>query len=169
MAVLPSAERDTERPRLAAPTAPEPTSLVPCWVQTPALLVQTHAAPALPLSAYPPTMAVLPSAETDTEVPCRAGSTAPVPCNFGPCCKNCARAGWEESSVAETRTISATRWRIFMGTLQRRHHPTRQSSWQFRRPRPRHPCVMSPVQTGTTALQLQFAEGPRKRGRDDTM
>jgi hypothetical protein len=28
---------------------------------------------------------------------------------------------------------------------------------------------MSPVQIGTTALQLQFAEGPRERGRDDTM
>ena len=26
--------------------------------------------------------------------------TAPVPTNFGPCCENCARAGWEESSVA---------------------------------------------------------------------
>lgn len=25
--------------------------------------------------------------------------------------------GWEESSVAQTRTISGTRWRIFMGTL----------------------------------------------------
>src|SRR5450759_5207168 len=85
MAVLPSAERDTERPWLAAPTAPEPTSLVPCWVQTPALLVQTHAAPALPLSEYPPTMAVLPSAETDTETPWPAFPTAPEPTSLAPC------------------------------------------------------------------------------------
>ena len=34
----------------ASPTAPVPTSLVPCWVQTPPLLVQTHAAPAPLLS-----------------------------------------------------------------------------------------------------------------------
>jgi hypothetical protein len=35
-------------------------------------------------------MAVLPSAETDTEVPCEAFPTAPVATNFGPCCENCA-------------------------------------------------------------------------------
>src|ERR1039457_4653916 len=104
MAVLPSAERDTEPPCRASHEAPEPTSLVPCWVQTPPLLVQTHAAPALLLSLGPPTMAVLPSAESDTETPCPALPTAPVPTNFGPCCENCARAGWAESSVAQTRT-----------------------------------------------------------------
>src|SRR5450830_1504687 len=85
MAVLPSAERDTEKPCLAIPTAPEPTSLVPCWVQTPALLVQTHAAPALLLSTYPPTMAVLPSAERDTETPWLAVPTAPEPTSLVPC------------------------------------------------------------------------------------
>src|ERR1017187_9962814 len=79
MAVLPSAERDTEEPCRAFPTAPEPTSLVPCWVQTPPLLVQTHAAPAPPLSIYPPTMAVLPSAERDTDPPCAAGPPPPAP------------------------------------------------------------------------------------------
>ena len=51
----------------SVPTAPEPTSLGPCWVQTPPLLVQTHTAPAELLSLDPPTMAVLPSAERDTE------------------------------------------------------------------------------------------------------
>src|SRR3972149_1123537 len=65
--------------------APEPTSLGPCWVQIPPLLVQTHAAPALPLSAFPPTMAVLPSAERDTERPCGAIPTAPEPTRLGPC------------------------------------------------------------------------------------
>src|ERR1019366_2625566 len=72
MAVLPSAERDTEKPCQALPTAPEPTSLDPCWVQTPPLLVQTHAAPTLLPSEYPPTIAVLPSDERDTEMPCSA-------------------------------------------------------------------------------------------------
>ena len=54
----------------AFPTAPVPTSLAPCWVQTPPLRVQTHAAPASPLSQRPPTMAVLPSAERETDWPC---------------------------------------------------------------------------------------------------
>ena len=53
MAVLPSAERATESLDSRCPTAPEPTSLAPCWVQTPPLLVQTHAAPALLLSRVP--------------------------------------------------------------------------------------------------------------------
>src|SRR5450759_1741779 len=79
MAVLPSAERDTDTPWLAVPTALEPTSLVPHWVQAPALLVQTHAAPAPLLSPPPPTMAALPSKERDTELPCRAFPTAPEP------------------------------------------------------------------------------------------
>src|ERR1019366_270900 len=71
MAVLPSPERDTEAPcNRNDPCAPEPTSLAPCWVQTPPLLVQTHAAPTKPLSLTPPTMAVLPSAERHTEMPC---------------------------------------------------------------------------------------------------
>src|ERR1700687_5218105 len=34
MALLPSAEIATEWPCLATPTAPVPTSLLPCWVQT---------------------------------------------------------------------------------------------------------------------------------------
>jgi hypothetical protein len=109
IAVLPSAERDTEEPWYTEyPTAPDPTSLFPCLVQTPPFLVQTHAAPAVSLSVYPPTMAVLPSAERDTAEPWKAVSPAPVPTNFGPCCENCARAGWEESTMAApTRTISS--------------------------------------------------------------
>src|SRR5450830_262906 len=99
MAVLPSAERDTERPWLAAPTAPEPTSLVPCWVQTPALLVQTHAAPAELWSKYPPTMAVLPSAERDTETPCRAPPTAPEPISLDPC--------WVQTPALRVQTHAA--------------------------------------------------------------
>src|ERR1035437_10995812 len=97
MAVLPSAERATDAPWAAAPTLPEPTSLVPCWVQFTPVLVQTHAAP-LPSSLGPPTMAVLPSAERATEEPCQAFPDA-VPTNFGPCCVNCAAAVWATRSM----------------------------------------------------------------------
>src|SRR5262245_665736 len=85
MAVLPPADSATEVPWLAFPVAPVPTSLLPCWVHTPPLRVNTQAAPALLLSRKPPTMAVLPSADSATERPCRAGSTAPVPTSLAPC------------------------------------------------------------------------------------
>src|SRR5262249_43202939 len=78
----------TERPWLAAPTAPVPTSLLPCCVQTPLLpLVNTHAAPAKLLSAPPPTMAVrvLPSVDSATERPCWATPTTPVPTSLRSC------------------------------------------------------------------------------------
>src|SRR5262249_30425949 len=85
IAVLPSAERDTEMPPFAIPAAPVPTSSAPCWVQTPPLRVQTHADQTFPLSPNPPTMAVLPSAERDTTMPCSADPTASVPINLDPC------------------------------------------------------------------------------------
>ena len=49
------------------------------------LRVKTHVAPMSPLSGYPPTMAVLPSADRAIAEPCWAGPTAPVPINFWPC------------------------------------------------------------------------------------
>src|SRR5664280_2044297 len=85
MAAFPSAEIATEFPCHAGPTAPAPTSLVPCCVQTPPLRVNTHTAPAPELSWYPPTTAVLPSAEIATELPCSAGPIAPVPTSLAPC------------------------------------------------------------------------------------
>jgi hypothetical protein len=45
MAVLPSPDSATDLPWTAFPTAPVPTSLLPCWVQTPPLRVKTHATP----------------------------------------------------------------------------------------------------------------------------
>src|SRR5215469_1437023 len=42
MAVSPSAESATEVPWRAYPTAPVPTSLLPCWRHTPPLRVKTH-------------------------------------------------------------------------------------------------------------------------------
>src|SRR5450759_1713700 len=105
MAVLPSPDSATESLWKALPTAPVPTSLLPCWVQTLPLRVKTHAAPVPLLSVNPPTMAVLPSADSATDQPWSALPTAPVPTSFGPCCENCASASCDEkSSVAEIRT-----------------------------------------------------------------
>src|SRR6516165_3372043 len=87
MALLPSADNATDMPWQALPIASLPTSFLPCCVQTPPpLRVNTHAAPALPLSDHPPTMAVLPSADNATDMPWRAFPTAPLPTSFLPCC-----------------------------------------------------------------------------------
>src|SRR6516164_2440579 len=87
MALLPSADNATDMPWQALPIASLPTSFLPCCVQTPPpLRVNTHAAPVLPLSDHPPTMAVLPSAESATDMPWRAFPTAPVPTSLLPCC-----------------------------------------------------------------------------------
>src|SRR5437773_1904603 len=96
---------ETEMPCCAAPTPSEATSL-PCSAQTLPFLIQIHAAPTLLLSADPPTMAMLPSAETATEMPCWAAPTAPVPNNLD-CCVNCAKAGRKDRSSAHTITVSA--------------------------------------------------------------
>src|SRR5438132_1286259 len=85
MAVFPSAESDTEKPCFAMPTAPVPTSFVPCWVHTPPERVYTQPAPATPLSPRPPTMAVVPLPESDADSPWAAVPTAPVPTSFVPC------------------------------------------------------------------------------------
>src|SRR5262249_17415572 len=73
-------------PWRALPIASLPTSFLPCCVQIPPLRVNTHAAPVLLLSDQPPTMAVLPSADSATDIPWRAFPTAPVPMSFLPCC-----------------------------------------------------------------------------------
>src|SRR5215468_8770267 len=86
MAVLPSADNATDRPWRALPTESVPTSFLPCCVQMPPLRVNTHAAPVLLLSDHPPTMAVLPSAESATDMPWRPFPTAPLPMSFLPCC-----------------------------------------------------------------------------------
>src|SRR6516225_3364920 len=85
MAVFPSLDSETETPCPACPTAPVPTSFGPCSLHTPPERVNTHAAPASPLSLNPPTMAVFPSPESDAEEPSCALRTAPVPTGFGPC------------------------------------------------------------------------------------
>src|SRR4029079_8139210 len=83
-AVLPSADSETEAPCRAAPIAPVPTSLLPCWVQVVPERVNTQAAPALTLSPTPPISAVLPSADSATALPCGALPTGPVPTSLLP-------------------------------------------------------------------------------------
>src|SRR5262249_24578366 len=96
----------TDSPCLAAVTAPVPTSFAPSWLQTPPIRVYAHAAPAALLSAFPPTRAVLPSADTETEIPWFAAPTAPLPTSLGPCRASCAcaqRAVIKNASIV-TRT-----------------------------------------------------------------
>src|SRR5262245_15940899 len=85
IAVLPSADNATDMPWLALPTAPVPTSFLPCCVQRLPLRVNTHAAPILSWSDQPPMMAVLPSADSATDMPWRAAPPAPVPMSLLPC------------------------------------------------------------------------------------
>jgi hypothetical protein len=93
MAVFPSAERATDMPWRAFPTAPVPTSFLPCCVQEPPLRVNTHAASA----PQPPTMAVLASAESATDIPWPSGNGgSPAPLPISSSClpeMRCSRAG----------------------------------------------------------------------------
>src|SRR5262245_35333730 len=84
MAVLPSADNATDMPWRALPTASAATSFLPCCVQIPPRRVNTHAAPVLLLSDQPPTRAVLPSAESATDMPRRGFPTALLPTSFLP-------------------------------------------------------------------------------------
>jgi hypothetical protein len=84
-AVIPSAERATDTPNRAPPAASLPVSFPPCCVHVEPLRVKIHAAP-VPLSPLPPTIAVLPSAVSATEVPCAAAPIASLPVSLPPCC-----------------------------------------------------------------------------------
>ena len=93
MAVLPSADSATDMPwpsgNGASPAPPVPTSLLPCCVQTSPLRVNTHAAPVVLLSLGPPTMAVLPSADSATDAPWDHKPppySLVVPTSLSPCC-----------------------------------------------------------------------------------
>src|SRR5262249_21141587 len=81
-AVFPPADKATDMLGRALPIASLPTSFLPCCAQIPPLRVNAHAAPVLLLSDQPPTMAVLPSADSATDIPWRAFPTAPVPMSF---------------------------------------------------------------------------------------
>ena len=56
-------------PIVFVPRDPLPTSFAPCCVQVVPLRVKTQAAPTNPLSPGPPTIAVVPSAESATADP----------------------------------------------------------------------------------------------------
>jgi hypothetical protein len=71
--------------------------------KAPADWTKTHAAPTapalLPLSPHPPTMAVLPSPDSATEMPCRAGPTASVPTSLLSC--------WVQRPLLRVKTHAA--------------------------------------------------------------
>src|SRR6187551_2736331 len=89
MAVLPSAESATAPPCWAPQHhVVVPTSLLPCWVHTAPLRVNTQAPPAL-LSSVPPISAVLPSADNATAAPKNTrpkNGTVFAPVSLPPCC-----------------------------------------------------------------------------------
>src|ERR1017187_1449545 len=165
MAVLPSAERDTDWP-LADPnptnptggptTAPEPTSLVPCWIQTPPLLVQTHAAPTGLLSAHPPTMAVSPLAERDTKLPCRAFPTAPEPTNLFSC--------WIQTPPLLVHTHAAPACPLSMGPPTMAVLPSADRDtdlpWETRSPKAPEPTSLVPCWIQTPPLLVQTHTAP---------
>src|SRR5262245_58530311 len=98
MAMLPSAESATDVPWRALLVL---TSFSPSCVQPLPLRLKSHAAPAAPRpkdtdrahiwSLRPPTIAVLPEAESATVHPLLALPTAPVPTSFLPCCAHAPR------------------------------------------------------------------------------
>jgi hypothetical protein len=82
MAVFPPSESETDRPcSTNVPMAPVPTNFA-CWVHPFSERVYTHVAPVKSLSSEPPTIAVFPSPESETEVPCAAKPMMPVPTSF---------------------------------------------------------------------------------------
>src|SRR5205814_1312116 len=105
-AMLPSADNATATPCRVDPTPPVPTSFAPCCVHVVRLRVQIHTAPTPVLSLGPPTIAVLPSEESDTACPCVALPVAPVPTSFAPCCAYCAKAVDAGNRTAAAITIA---------------------------------------------------------------
>src|SRR5262245_40641998 len=108
IAVFPSEDNATDVPWRALPTASLPTSFLPCCVQTPPLRVNTQAAPVLLLSDHPPTMAVLPSADSATDIPRCARPTAPSPTSFPSCVHTppAFRANTHATSAPQPPTIA---------------------------------------------------------------
>src|SRR6516165_7140320 len=85
MALFPSAESETENPCSPLGSAASMPTSFDCCLHTPPERAYTHAAPAPPLSLLPPTMAVLPSPESERAIPCCASPIAPLPTSLGPC------------------------------------------------------------------------------------
>ena len=67
------------------PTEPAPTRMSGKMLHTPLVRVNTHAAPVSLLYRSPPMSAVLPSADTDTEIPWCAIPSRTVPQSLSPC------------------------------------------------------------------------------------
>ncbi len=79
-AVFPSAEMATDCTS-PTPTPPVPTRFAPCWLQVPFARTYTQAV----AGTTPPTIAVLPSADSATDAPWADCPDTPEPINFGPC------------------------------------------------------------------------------------
>src|SRR5262249_1379860 len=93
MAVLPSAEIATELPIVVAGVLKRGVTFC-CWLHVPPRRMKNRAAPAV-VSPGPPAMAVLPPAETATELPWLAFAIAPL----------------ADQLVSQLREIRQRRWR----------------------------------------------------------
>src|SRR5580704_130299 len=79
-------ESATEKPCCAGSIAPLPCSLPPSWLQVLPERVNIHAAPSKEASPGPPSINVLPSPESPTQLPCsRKVPVLPVPISLPPC------------------------------------------------------------------------------------
>ena len=127
MAVFPSPDSETEEPCCASAYGAGADQFGPCWLHTPPERVNTHAAPAWLLSPGPPTMAVFPSPESETEQPCTAAPTAPVPTSFALLAPHPARARVHPRGAGTAVVTQAhRRWRYS------RHRKARQNSLALR-------------------------------------
>src|SRR6185369_4368499 len=154
MAVLPSAERETEEPCCAAPTAPDPIRRSPCCDQIPPLLVQTQVAPSPPL---PPTNAVSPSAARETELPTSASPTLPDAVSL-PDCWSQIPAFRVQPQTAPVLLVSVSPPMIAVSPVAERatDHPCHELPTPETAPRPTSlgPCC---VQTPPLRVQTQAA------------
>src|SRR6185312_6111986 len=123
IAVLPSAESATEVPCWGVPTPPVPTSFWPFCCHRPLARVNTHAAPVLVSSSEPPMIAVLPSADSPTDVASAAAPTAPLPTSLLPCCLNCASAGDDETRGATKSNAAAAAAAVIVLAKRNTHSP----------------------------------------------
>src|SRR2546425_1232077 len=112
------------------------------------LFTNTHAAPALPLSSGPPTMAVFPSADTPTDLPCAAPPTAPAPTSLSPC--------WLHTPLECVNTHAAPTPTLSSSTPTIAVFPSADSATE-------RTCVASPTAPVPTSLSPCWLHTPLER------
>src|SRR6516225_6943411 len=99
--------------------------------------VYTHAAPGPAPSPNPPTMAVLPSPDSETAEPWYARPTAPVPTSFAPC--------WLQTPPERVNTQAAPASALSKGPPRMAVFPSRESETEKPCPAPKGPTAPIPI------------------------